>query len=55
MLYEVITQDAVRASSGMASRYHLVTFEMVDLETGIIVWSGMYEFKKSAQDDIVYR
>jgi len=51
----ITTQDAVRASSGMASRYHLVTFEMVDLETGIIVWSGMYEFKKSAQDDIVYR
>ncbi|WP_027714810.1 membrane protein [Desulfuromonas sp. TF] len=51
----ITTQDAVRASSGMASRYHLITFEMIDLETGIIVWSGMYEFKKSAQDDVVYR
>lgn len=51
----ITTQDAVSTSSNMASRYHLITFEMVDLETGIIVWSGMYEFKKSAQDDIVYR
>lgn len=51
----ITTQDAVSTSSNMASRYHLITFEMVDLETGIIVWSGMYEFKKSAQDDVVYR
>lgn len=51
----ITTQDSVGASTGMASRYHLITFEMVDLETGIIVWSGMYEFKKSAQDDVVYR
>lgn len=51
----ITTLDAVRASSGMASRFHQIVFEMVDLETGIIIWSGMYEFKKSAQDDIVYR
>jgi hypothetical protein len=51
----ITTQDSIRASTGMASRYHLITFEMVDLETGIIVWSGMYEFKKSAQEDVVYR
>lgn len=51
----IATQDSVSKGSGVTSRYHLITFEMVDLETGIIVWNGMYEFKKSAQDDIVYR
>src|SRR5690554_4959695 len=25
------------------------------LEYGTIVWSGLYEFKKTAQDDIIYR
>ncbi len=50
----ITSSDAVQ-SSGLASRYQLITFEMVDLETGIIVWSGMYEFKKTAQDDIIYR
>ncbi len=51
----ITSQDSVQTKTGLASRYQLITFEMVDLESGIIVWSGMYEFKKSAQDDIVYR
>jgi hypothetical protein len=25
------------------------------LEYGTIVWSGLYDFKKTAQDDIIYR
>jgi hypothetical protein len=28
---------------------------MVDMETDEIVWSNAYEFKKTAQDDVVYR
>ena len=44
-----------RTQSGYTSRYHQIIFEMVELETGGIVWSNMYEFKKTAQDDIVYR
>lgn len=51
----IASQDAVRASAGMVSRFHQIIFEMVDLETGIIVWSDMYDFKKTAQDDVVYR
>ena len=39
----------------MKARYVQITFEMVDLDKGFIVWSGMYEFRKSAQDDIIYR
>ncbi|RDV28037.1 penicillin-binding protein activator LpoB [Alteromonas aestuariivivens] len=47
--------DAMDTNTQLKSRYHQVTFEMVDLELGTIVWSGIYEFKKTAQDDIVYR
>lgn len=41
--------------SGMKSKYFQVIFEMVGLDKGIIAWSGIYEFKKSARDDIIYR
>jgi hypothetical protein len=41
--------------TGLISRFNQVFFEMVDLETSEIVWSGMYEFAKTAQDDVVYR
>ena len=47
--------DAVDSKSGIASRYHQITFEMIERGTGTIVWGGTYQFKKSAQDDIVYR
>lgn len=43
-----------RGSMGI-SRFHQIIFEMVELETGAIVWSNMYDFKKTAQEDIVYR
>ena len=49
------SQDAQDRSSGTAQRYNQITFEMIDLEAGTIVWSGIYEFQKAAQDDIVYR
>lgn len=51
----VSSVDAIQPSSGAASRYNLIVFEMVDLETGVIVWGDKYEFKKSAADDVIYR
>jgi len=47
--------DSVDVNSSAQSRYHQIMFEMVDLERGFIVWSGLYEFKKSTQDDVIYR
>ena len=47
--------DARNAKTGLQQRYSQIIFEMVDLETGVIVWSGMYEFARSAADDVVYR
>jgi penicillin-binding protein activator len=47
--------NQVDTRTGVTSRYVQITFEMVDLDKGFIVWGGLYEFKKSAQDDIIYR
>lgn len=51
----ITSMDAASTSSGNVSRYHQITFELIDLEYGTIVWSGMYEFKKEARDDVLYR
>jgi PBP1b-binding outer membrane lipoprotein LpoB len=47
--------DMVDPRKGFLSRYHQITFELVERGSGTIVWSGIYEMKKSAQDDIIYR
>jgi penicillin-binding protein activator len=47
--------DARNAKTGLQQRYNQIIFEMIDLETGSIVWSGMYEFARSAADDVIYR
>lgn len=51
----ITSLDAVATNTGTNSRYTQITFEMIDLELGTVVWSGMYDFKKSSQDDVVYR
>jgi len=51
----VTSLDARSPTTGQISRYNQITFEMIDLETGQIVWSGIYEFLKTAQDDVIYR
>lgn len=52
---EISTLDARNPRTGMMQRYNQITFEMVDLESGQIVWSGQYEFERAAADDVVYR
>jgi PBP1b-binding outer membrane lipoprotein LpoB len=47
--------DAVDSKTSFVTRYNQIIFEMVERGSGTIVWSGTYQFKKSAQDDIVYR
>lgn len=50
----IASLDAI-ATNGLQSRYHQIIFELVDLQTGIITWSGRYEFAKAAQEDVIYR
>ena len=51
----ITSLDARDVKSGMTQRYTQITFEMIDLESGEIVWSGIYEFQKAATDDVIYR
>lgn len=51
----ITSTDARNARTGIQQRYSQVTFEMIDLESGVLVWSGLYEFARSAADDVVYR
>ena len=51
----ITSMDANSVRSGVMSRYHQITFELIDMELGNISWSGLYEFKKEAQDDVIYR
>ena len=51
----IASVDARSTRTGMQQRYNQITFEMVDLETGVIVWSGMYEFSRAGADEAVYR
>lgn len=51
----IASLDARNSRSGFQQRYNQITFEMIDLESGVIVWSGMYEFSRAGADDAVYR
>jgi len=50
----ITTHDGV-APDGTTSRFHQIVFEMIELESSEIVWGGMYQFRKSGQDDVIYR
>lgn len=51
----IASQDARSQKSGTVQRFTQITFEIVDLETGVITWSNTYEVARSATDDVVYR
>ncbi|MFQ5647055.1 MAG: CsgG/HfaB family protein [bacterium] len=51
----ITSLDVAQSGSSKTSRFHQIMFEMIDLESGQIVWSKMYDFNKTAQDDIIYR
>lgn len=47
--------DSRNVKTGMVQRYTQISFEMTDLESGEILWSGIYEFSRAAADDVIYR
>ena len=51
----ITSLDSRNPKTGMQQRYSQIIFEMVDLESAEIVWSGIYEFGKAGADDIIYR
>ena len=51
----IASLDQKSAKTGMIQRYTQITFELIDLESSEIVWSGIYEFARAAADDVMYR
>lgn len=51
----ITTRDAVTPNTGIRSRYTQIVFELVDLQQGAIVWSGIYGFRKTSRDSVIYR
>lgn len=47
--------DSRDASTGIQQRFTQITFEMIDLESGILVWTNIYDFTKAAADSVSYR
>ncbi|MBN9409983.1 MAG: penicillin-binding protein activator LpoB [Burkholderiales bacterium] len=47
--------DSRNVRTGMVQRYTQISFELTDLESGEIVWAGIYEFARAAADDVIYR
>lgn len=52
---KILSLDSDDAKNGAMQRYTQIDMELVDLETGAGVWSGLYEFKKAGQEDAIYR
>jgi len=52
---KIMSLDTLDNRNGEESRYHQITFKLIDLETGGLVWTNMYEFKKEAASNVVYR
>jgi penicillin-binding protein activator len=52
----ITSEDAAsNDGSGRVQRFNQITFEMIDLESGVIVWSNLYDFSRVAADAVVYR
>lgn len=51
----IASLDSRDTSTGMQQRFTQITFEMVDLESGILIWTNIYDFTKAAADSVTYR
>jgi hypothetical protein len=47
--------EQIQPSRGLIQRYNQVTFEMINLETSEIVWTGLYNVARAGADDVIYR
>ena len=52
---EIMDQTKQDPNTGAIERYNMINFEMLDMERGTVVWSGLYEFVKAGQNDAIYR
>ncbi|GAB3459036.1 penicillin-binding protein activator LpoB [Massilia terrae] len=55
LIGHISTLDSRSTSTGTVERYTQLSFELIDLETGVSLWANQYEMKKGGLDDAVYR
>lgn len=55
LIGRISSLDSRSASTGTVERYTQLSFELIDLETGVSQWANQYELKKSGRDDAIYR
>lgn len=51
----IASQSTASNNSGLRSSTYLFTFELIDLNTGYVVWGNLYEQRKAGADDTIYR
>ncbi len=51
----ITSLDENAANNGTVQRFTQIVFEMVDLETGELVWTNEYTIHRAGQDNVVYR
>lgn len=51
----IASMDSRDNRTGTIQRFTQITFEMVDLELGAILWSNSYDIARAAQDNVIYR
>ena len=51
----ISTLDSRDNTTGMTQRCTQIVFDMIDLETGLSIWTNLYSFTKAAADSVVYR
>lgn len=52
---KIMSLDTLNNNNGNETKYHQISFKLIDLETGALVWTNMYEFKKTAASNVIYR
>jgi hypothetical protein len=51
----ISTLDSRDNARGVTQKYNQIVFELFDAETGVVVWSNLYEFTRASGDDVIYR
>jgi len=55
MAGRIAAVDSRNPKTGLMQRYTQVTLQLVDVESGALVWEDMYEIARASADDIIYR
>ncbi len=55
LIGRITSQSTASNTSGIRSNYFQVSFEILDLDSGLSVWGNVYDMKKAGADDTIYR